>query len=47
MPKFWTEAKITVISQSEKDTTNPELYCPVSLLNCDYKIFTHFGNQAN
>lgn len=39
-PPSWSSAMITVIPKKGRDTLNPKSYCPISLLNQDYKIVT-------
>lgn len=36
----WSEAKIAVIPKSGKDSSYPEAYRPISILNVDYKMLT-------
>lgn len=38
IPKTWNEAYITLIPKDGQDLLNVKNYCPISLLNDDYKI---------
>lgn len=40
IPLSWSEAKIAVIPKSGKDSSHPEAYRPISILNVDYNILT-------
>lgn len=40
MPLSWAEATIIVIPKGNKDSSQPESYRPISLLNFDMEIFT-------
>lgn len=39
-PPSWNTAIITVIPKTGRDQLVPKSYCPISLLNQDYKVFT-------
>lgn len=39
LPPTWSQADIVVIPKKDKDASDVKSYRPISLLNCDYKIF--------
>lgn len=40
LPPSWNVAEIAVIPKKDRDILDTKSYCPISLLNQDYKIFT-------
>lgn len=40
MPPSWSESRIIVIHKQGKDPSQPSSYCPISLLNQDFKIMS-------
>lgn len=39
VPESWKEAHITLIHKEGQDPSAMKNYCPISLLNEDYKLF--------